>query len=107
MVYLLRWQNIGLVLTGVPGGIRMQNEDVLKPGSRFCLTPLGIARCPKLGGGAGGVVVSATPTKAGFFVLLDGAKTVRNFHRTYIKPVDREELANPVEAIAAQVHEPA
>jgi hypothetical protein len=85
----------------------MQNEDVLKSGSRFCLTPLGIDRCPKLGGGASGIVISATPTKAGFFVLLDGAKTVRNFHRTYIMPIDREQLANPVEAKAAQVHEPA
>lgn len=74
----------------------MQNEDSLKPGSRIRLTPLGIARCPKLGKRVTGVVIGPTPTKARFIVRLDGTKGLRNFHRSYIMPIIGEEGATPV-----------
>ena len=62
-------------------------NDSLRPGSRFCLSPLGIERCPKLGDRVTGVVIGTTPTRSGFFVRLDGTKSIRNFHSTYIMPI--------------------
>jgi hypothetical protein len=78
----------------------MANDRTLIPGSRIRLTPLGVARCPKLGGRVTGVIVNATPTRSGFLVLIDGTKTVRNFHRSYIMSIEIEEFEETSDALA-------
>jgi len=64
-------------------------DGLLKPGDRFRLTMLGVERCPKLAAYTG-TIVSINRTRSGFYVLLDGTKSRRIFHRTYIMPIDQQ-----------------
>jgi hypothetical protein len=64
----------------------------LKPGSRFQLTQLGNQRCPKLRGRTG-TIISLTRTQSTFRVQLDGTKSPRSMHRTYIMPIDPVEMS--------------
>jgi hypothetical protein len=69
---------------------RTTSGPELKPGSRFQLTRLGIQRCPKLRGRTG-TIISLTRTQTTFRVQLDGTKSPRSMHRTYIMPIDPAE----------------
>jgi len=68
------------------GRKEMALDCELKPGARFRMSPLGAQRCPKLAGRIG-TVVHVLPTKSSFRVLVDGTKTVRSIHGSYIMPV--------------------
>jgi hypothetical protein len=66
----------------------IKSEDFdLKLGSRFQLTRLGVERCSKCSGQTG-VVVGFSRANRSIRVLLDGTKTPRSLHRTYIEPID-------------------
>jgi hypothetical protein len=59
------------------------STDALRPGDRFRLSPLGIARCAKFGAHTG-VVVGYAGTSAVYRVRLDGTRNDRSIHRSYI-----------------------
>jgi hypothetical protein len=63
---------------------------VLKPGTRIRLNALGTERCPKLATRTG-IIVDFTRTKSGYMVRLDGTKSVRNLHWTYVMPIDHSD----------------
>jgi hypothetical protein len=67
-------------------GQETSGDYVLKPGTRIRLTALGVERCPKLANGTG-VIVAFT----GYLVRLDGTKSVRKLHRTYVMRIDRND----------------
>ena len=66
----------------------------LKLGARFRLTQLGAERCPKFCGDTG-TVVGFARNSGGIRVLLDGTKRPRSLHRSYIRPVDHDDRAEP------------
>jgi hypothetical protein len=73
-------------LSNSGGSKEMAVDCELKPGARFRMSPLGAERCPRLAGCIG-TVVHVLPTKSSFRVLVDGTKTVRSIHGSYIMPV--------------------
>jgi hypothetical protein len=78
---------MGIRMGGDVSGASINDDVALQPGSRFCLTALGAARCPKLAKTTG-TVVGPTHTKSGYRVRLDGTTTIRVLHRTYVMSLD-------------------
>lgn len=76
----------------LPGRTAIVSKPELKPGCRVQLTPLGVARCPKLQIRTG-TVLSEARNANGFRVQFDGAKHPQTLHRTYITPIDQHGLS--------------
>jgi hypothetical protein len=54
----------------------------LRAGDRFRLSPLGVERCPKLC--RTGTVIGPAKTKSVIRVRIDGTRSDRSIHRSYI-----------------------
>jgi hypothetical protein len=83
---------------------QMIGDAMLKPGDRFRLTILGIERCPKLAAYTG-TVIGINRTRSGFYVLLDGTKSRRIIHQTYIMPIHQQVQGAVTETRIGNDHE--
>lgn len=66
----------------------------LWPGDRFRLSPLGVERCPRLG--RTGTVIGHAKTKSVYRVGIDGTRSDRGIHRSYIMLEPDVAAAHPI-----------
>ncbi len=82
----------------------VKGEDFgLTLGSRVGLSRLGAERCAKCIGHTG-KVVGFSRANGSICVLLEGTKTPRSLHRTYLQPIDVD--ATAAELAEIQKHNP-
>ena len=65
-------------------GARVDDQEVLEPGTRVRLSALGKMRCPKMTRQAG-VVVAVVSHSDAVRVLMDGNKDPSTLHRSYVE----------------------
>ncbi len=71
------------------------SRSALRPGGRVQLSSLGRQRCPRIGE-RHATIFWISVTRSYVRILIDGTKTPRSIHTSYIEPVGEQETTRPL-----------